>query len=124
MRTNITAAMIIVALYSAVSPSRAEEPDAISGNFFLPICKEAFSPNRRNDPLDEYNYGNCVGILDALIVLGPDLGASRRFCPPREATSYEAAQKVIAYLETRPRALNQNFIQLARDALAQAWPCK
>lgn len=118
------AALVVVALCLTVSLSHAEEPDVVSGNFFLPICKEAFSPTKPESALDTYGYGNCVGILDTLMMLGPHLEAQRRFCPPSGATTHDAFLVGAAYLEARPQLLNQNFVQLAAIALAKAWPCK
>lgn len=112
------------ALYLVASPSHAQDLDVTSGNFFFPICKDAFSATRPESALDTYGYGNCVGILDTLMMLGPNLEARHRFCPPSGASAKDAYDVSVAYLKARPESLRQNFTPLVATALAQAWPCK
>jgi hypothetical protein len=120
----VKAIFFAIALCLSVSVSHAEDPDVVSGNFFLSICKDAFSPTRPESRLDVYGYGNCVGVLHTLLVVGPNLDVQRRFCPPSNATTYDASRVSIAYLQANPQLLKEGFIELATDALKKAWPCK
>jgi hypothetical protein len=119
----VKAGLIAIAMLLAAPPSHAQSIDDSSGDFFVPICKDAFSPNRPESPLDTYGYGECVGIFDTLIALGPYLERPRHFCPPGNAQAIDAFRVSALYLQGRPHLLHQKFTQTVIAALTQAWPC-
>jgi hypothetical protein len=68
--------------------------------------------------------GQCLGMVEALMVVGAALSPNFRICVPHDLTKDEAIRAVIKYLEARPEELQTYFIFAADKALAQAWPCK
>lgn len=46
------------------------------------------------------------------------------FCALKEATIGQAARVVVAHIDKRPEQMHEDFLFLAYDALARAWPCR
>jgi hypothetical protein len=124
----VKAILIAFAMCLAVTPSLAEEPDVNSGNFYVPICREAFSAalaskTAEQSKLENFAYGECVGTVYTLMKLGPMFDQQYKFCPPN-TTVPDAFSVIAKYLEIRPQLMSQDFVTSAVTALAQAWPCK
>jgi Rap1a immunity proteins len=120
MRTVLVGALCVWALVCT-----AQNLDPQSGNYFLPGCR-TFIETLPNTTLDQANRaGQCLGIVKALLRLGEDLSITPfRNCSPNSVTSGEAVRAVVTFLEARPQRLHENFIDLAAEAIAKAWPCR
>jgi len=66
----------------------------------------------------------CLGVVAALISVGPMLEADYRFCFPKGETTEQAVQVVVAVLDMKPALLAHDFRGLALTAMRGAWPCK
>ena len=53
-----------------------------------------------------------------------DFSFSSAACPPANVTYNQAIQIVTAYISARPQRIQERFIDLATEALHDAWPCK
>jgi len=71
-----------------------------------------------------FKQGYCGGVVSSLMVDGPDLSPTLRFCIGQRVTVEQAVRVVVAYLEQRPKLLREPFQPLARQALREAWPCR
>jgi hypothetical protein len=45
-------------------------------------------------------------------------------CPATGVTHDQVVRVVIAYIDARPARLNEDFMELATEAMVAAWPCK
>jgi hypothetical protein len=102
----------------------AAKPDIQSAKYFLPGCKQQVAGENNMSAKDAYTVGQCLGMVETLMVVGAALSPSFRICVPHTLTMNEAIRAVIKYLEAKPEELQQQFIFVADRALAQAWPCK
>jgi Rap1a immunity proteins len=109
---TITAAIIAA---SMLAPAVAE--DVNSANYYMPGCRHFVFYTKGNDFLD----GVCAGSIGTLLTFGRVfLG----FCRPPEATTGQAVQVVVQYIDARPARMHENFQSLAVEALRDAWPCQ
>jgi hypothetical protein len=53
-----------------------------------------------------------------------DFSYSSAACLPASVTCNQAIQMVTAYINARPQRIQERFIDLATEALHDAWPCK
>ena len=93
-----------------------------TGYDYLPRCQLVV-----RGPLTEREIASatyCVGAVSALIGVGSLLTPRYRFCFPDDVTAGEAVQVVVAYLESNPSHLQEDFRPLAIAAMRQAWPCR
>lgn len=102
----------------------AAKPDHDSAEYFLPGCRQQAAGAENVSAKDAYTMGQCLGMVETLMVVGAALSPSFRICVPHTLTMNEAIRAVIKYLEAKPEELQQQFIFVADRALAQAWPCK
>lgn len=107
-----------------VPPAPAVKPDRDSAEYFLPGCKVQLGGEDNVSAGTAYKMGQCLGMVETLMVVGAALSPSFRICVPHTLTMNEAIRAVIRYLESKPEELQQQFIFVADRALAQAWPCK
>ena len=77
-----------------------------TGNALLEWCAEA------------RDRGMCIGYSQATI---EGLGG---FCPPEGVTLGQAIKIVVKYLNANPEYLHLRGMQLAMDAVVEAWPCE
>src|ERR1700730_4277595 len=71
-----------------------------------------------------YLAGECVGIVGTILYFSHDFSFSSAACPPPTVTYSQAIQAVTAYIHARPQRTSERFIDLATEALHDAWPCK
>jgi hypothetical protein len=114
-------ALLIAVLCICSSLSYAQ--DFYSGNVFLPACERELGKGGTSHT-DAYVQGICIGVLKTLVVVSKNLKPSFRFCPPNSVTLDQALRVTVAYLEARPQRLHEDFVALAAEGLAQAWPCQ
>jgi len=72
---------LILALCSFVQPAYADEPNFVdSGNYMLPFCRALANGSEDPGKAKEWQQGECAGIIESLLAVGPDLQEPRRFC--------------------------------------------
>lgn len=110
---------------------QATTEDAQSANYLIDVCRllaNGETPKLGSDAYktggDMLKYGLCLGEIKALIWAAPALQDNQvRSCPPSTATVLQATKVIVAYLDQNPARLHEQFLGLAREALAHAWPC-
>jgi Rap1a immunity proteins len=65
-----------------------------------------------------------LGIVGTILYFSRDFSFSSAACPPGNVTYNQAIQIVTAYINARPQRILERFIDLATEALHDAWPCK
>jgi hypothetical protein len=114
-------AIITTALMALTVSTASAEPDYFSANYVLPGCKKNVAEGGRSTA-DEYSHimGFCLGVIYAL---GPRVWAG---CvnAPNGLTLQQEARVVVRYIEARPERMHELFMNLAAEALLNAWPCK
>jgi Rap1a immunity proteins len=68
--------------------------------------------------------GECFGIVGTILYFSRDFSFSLAACPPGNVTYNQSMQAVTAYINARPQRMQERFIDLATEALHDAWPCK
>jgi hypothetical protein len=66
---------------------------------------------------DAFEQGQCIGLLRGLYYL------SSGACIPSAVTLGIMARTVVRYIDDRPSRLNEDFRELALEALRHGWPC-
>ena len=95
---------------------------AYTGNEVLPWCKQNVLSAKTL--VEAYQWGQCSGLVEALVGVGDALNSQLRFCPPRGSTQGQAVDIVVQYLEKFPATRHLEFVVLALVALQDAWPCR
>jgi hypothetical protein len=99
-----------------VSGLSVAQEDRRSANFWLPFCRQLLADHVHQD--DALNVGACAGMISGLVYAGRAVGV----CAPDNATRGQATRVVVQYLDQHPA--NENFEDLAVEAMRNAWPCK
>lgn len=103
----------------------AAKPDIHSAKHLLPGCEQQVAAPEIMSAKDAYLMGQCLGMVETLMVVGAALSPDFRICVPHDLPVDDAIRVVIKYLEARrPEELQTYFVLMADHALAQAWPCK
>ena len=112
-----TIAAILVAL---TAPTGAAD-GLRSASRLLPGCKVAIDddPTRHSTGV-EILAAYCLGYVDGLSKLS---SAAARFCMPAEATVGQLVRVVVKDVEAHPARHNEDFGDLALEALEKEWPC-
>lgn len=113
MRAIICGALMAV----GVTAAGAAEVDRDSANYWLPHCKAAIEQR------DSLAPGICIGAISGLAFV---LRAIPAYCAdvPYAATYDQIARVVIRYIEEHPQRMHKPFLNLAVEALHDAWPCR
>ena len=82
------------------------------------LTRASFSKIRESKE-DHYRMGFCSGIIVGLSYSGKSYG----ICFPAGATSQQAVNVIVQYIDGRPKRMNENFMSLSVEALRAAWPC-
>lgn len=94
-----------------------------SANYVMSGCRSVASPvsfsKIRESKEDHYRMGFCSGIIVGLSYSGKSYG----ICFPAGATSQQAVNVIVQYIDGRPKRMNENFMSLSVEALRAAWPC-
>ena len=100
-----------LALLLTTMAAKAEaRPD--SAEWVLPGCQALISEGKS----EPFKQGVCLGMTAAISEM-PGI------CVPGGMTHEQSVRTVVRYIEARPAQAQDRFIQLAREALAAAWPC-
>jgi hypothetical protein len=94
------------------------QSDVSSANYFMNGCRSFAT---KADARGAFLHGSCVGRVATIFQFG------RRYfgvCPPDGANVGQAVRVVILYIDQRPERLHELFLELALEALQQAWPCR
>jgi hypothetical protein len=115
-------------LLATVSATAATaENDSQSANSIMPGCNAWIAQLSRGSTALGYNVflaGECLGIVGTILYFSRDFSYSSAACPPAKVTYNQAVQTVTVYINARPQRIQERFIDLATEALHDAWPCK
>jgi hypothetical protein len=111
------------ALLLAMVPATATttENDSQSANSIMPGCNAWVAQTPGSNV---FLAGECLGIVGTILYFSRDFSYSSSACPPANVTYNQAVQTVTAYINARPQRIQERFIDLATEALHDAWPCK
>ena len=107
--------LIAIALL-LTSPARAQV-DEHSANYWLPYCQAVLDIRGFYSPASVLVQARCLQRIADLLY------SNLNICVPHDAPSGEAIRLVIAYIQARPERMQEDFMDLANEALQQAWPC-
>jgi hypothetical protein len=116
-----------LALLLATVPATPAENDTQSANSIMPGCNAWIAQLSRGSTALGSNVflaGECLGIVGTILYFSRDFFYSSAACPPASVTCNQAIQIVTAYINARPQRIQERFIDLATEALHDAWPCK
>ena len=117
MRVHTMFGKVALALsLSAIFPVHitAAQEDLDSANYVIKGCREFIALSRS----DYLKQGLCIGAVKAIVKNYPGL------CRPEQLPTEQAVRAVIAYIDSRPARLQENFYSLAVEAIRSAWPCR
>jgi Rap1a immunity proteins len=126
---NRMLARSVLALLLATVPATTTtaENDPQSANSIMPGCNAWIAQSSRGSAALGSNVflaGECLGIVGTILYFSRDFSFSSAACPPANVTYNQAIQLVAAYINARPQRIQERFIDLATEALHDAWPCK
>lgn len=119
----------VLALFLAALPATATpaENDSQSASTIMPGCNAWIAQLSRGGAAPGSNVflaGECMGIVGTILYFSHDFSFLSSACPPANVTYNQAIQTVAAYIDARPQRIQERFVDLATEALHQAWPCK
>ena len=128
-KSRILARKALALLLATVSFATvtAAENDSQSANSIMPGCNAWIAQVSRGGTALGSNVflaGECLGIVGTILYFSRDFPFSSAACPPTNVTYNQAIQIVTAYINARPQRIQERFIDLATEALHDAWPCK
>ena len=100
----------------------AAENDSQNANSIMPIAQVGRGSTALGSNV--FLAGECLGIVGTILYFSRDFPFSSAACPPTNVTYNQAIQIVTAYINARPQRIQERFIDLATEALHDAWPCK
>ncbi len=63
-----------------------------------------------------FHEGYCAGVVRGV-------GVNGRICPPKNSDLSQSIALVVRFIDQRPERWHEDFINLANEALENAWPC-
>jgi hypothetical protein len=109
---------IICSVLMALTITMANaQQSSFSANSVLPGCKAVFEESRG---LGRQDTGYCVGAINALTFLSP----TECIEIPDEVTFLQILLAVVGFIEAHPQRMDEPFVELAFEALLEAWPCR
>ena len=90
----------------------------------LQLLDRAAQPRQHSARLQCLSRGRMSGIVGTILYFSRDFSFSSAACPPANVTYNQTIQIVTAYINARPQRIQERFIDLATEALHDAWPCK
>ena len=106
----------IALLLVSLMPARAQV-DEHSANYWLPYCQAVLDIRGFYSPASVLVQARCLQRIADLLY------SNLNICVPHDALSGEAIRLVIAYIQARPERMQEDFMDLANEALQHAWPC-
>jgi hypothetical protein len=107
MKTSVVSAGILLLLISGGAMGR----EYGTANEMMPGCRALLNHDQRN----MLRQGECIGAVAAITHI--DLAV----CPPKDSNVEQAIRIVVQYIDSRPARLQENFYDLAVEALRAAW---
>jgi Ssp1 endopeptidase immunity protein Rap1a len=107
MKTSIVSASILLLLISG----EAMGLEFGTANEMMPGCRAMLNHDQRNI----LRQGECIGAVAAITHI--DLAV----CPPKDSNVEQAIRIVVQYIDSKPARLQENFYDLAVEALRAAW---
>jgi Rap1a immunity proteins len=104
---------LFAALIFSSGVALAEE-DTTSAIYVMPGCRSLLT----EDNSRTYLQGVCAGLISALFYMSVDR------CPPAGVTRGKINHVVVQYIASRPARMQEDFKDLALEAIRAAWPCK
>ncbi len=119
------ALVLLLAMVPATAATAANNSQ--SANSIMPGCNAWIAQLSRGSTALGSNVflaGECLGIVGTILYFSRDFSFSSAACPPASVTYNQAVQIVTAYINARPQRIQERFIDLATEALHDAWPCR
>jgi len=135
MSIRISGLLLGAALALTVTAAPAAE-DVESANYIMPGCR-AILELKSYDNL--HVQGMCAGIVNTIAIMGRYMELSLQRFPlpvddyrrqwmcietPIGSTLGQEVRIVVAYIDSHPARMHEDFKFLALEALRAAWPCK
>ena len=89
-----------------------------SANNRMPGCRAAVQEDNSSIM---YSQGFCMGTITTLFFFADQLPLPS--CTPTGSNVGQALRIVVQYIDQRPARMHEDFMRLAMEALAAAWPC-
>jgi Rap1a immunity proteins len=112
-RLSLSALFLVATLMASGRAISAEDQD--SANFVMSGCRDILT-NRQTTDL--FKRGLCNGLISGLVYGNLDI------CLPSNITHEQEARVVVQHIDNRPARMNEDFRDLALEALKAAWPCQ
>jgi hypothetical protein len=114
--SDMKSILLTIALIALGASSEAESAVFRSDTAasIVPGCRSFTRPDSMGDAFEQ---GQCLGLLKGLYYL------SSGACVPAAVTVGVLAGTVVRYIDDRPSRLDEDFRELALEALRHAWPC-
>ena len=118
---RLLAATALVAIGTGLHGSAmAQSPDVRSANYMLPGCRELVQNPGVGDRI--FFQGLCMGVVGSVAVFGKQ--GQIGVCVPPGVQPQQSVRVVVAYIDSRPARMHEDFYNLAVEALREAWPCR
>ena len=124
MRTFIISIGLALALLTG--PASAEpSADNSSGNAIMLSCRSVLEKVRTKPHFDASKSANkeeqlCID----LVAVVDAFDEQHEVCIPKTATMGQKIAVVVKYIDEHPEDMHLEFMFLAHEALAKAWPCE
>ena len=106
-----------LALLAQQGAAVAQSRDIVSANYVMPGCRELVGGSQRELGLQ----GLCHGIVGIMFHFWrSQLG----ICFPDGTNVEQAVRVVIRYIDRQPERMHESFVELALEAMREAWPCR
>jgi hypothetical protein len=93
------------------------EPSNASANQVMQGCREFIDRTDRN----LFLQGQCGGIVATIFYFGR---THFGICRPAGVNFGQALKLVVGYVDERPERMQEDFENIALEALQRAWPCR
>jgi hypothetical protein len=113
-------AVLLALLAAALLAQNADAQRESSANFMVPMCRNFLDHRPTRTAFEE---GVCVGIIEGLSHVRQALPPHLRWCHGPGVTAGQYVRVALAYIESRPQRMHEDFRQLAIEAWREAWPC-
>jgi Rap1a immunity proteins len=107
MKASIVWAGILLLLVSDEAMGR----EFGTANEMMPGCRAMLNHDQRNI----LRQGECIGAVAAITHIDVTV------CPPKDSNVEQAIRIVVQYIDGHPARLQENFYDLAVEALRAAW---
>jgi hypothetical protein len=124
LKNMLTRNALALLLAMVAATGATAQNDTQSANGIMPGCNAWLSRGSAALGSNVFLAGECLGIVGTILYFSRDFSFSSAACPPANVSYNQAIQVVTAYINARPQRIQERFIDLATEALHDAWPCK